>query len=147
MTGGRIPAARRSGRTGRDRVGERADALDLDGDGVARAEKHGRAAGEAEWITVADYPGRNIRPWWSPDSNLLYFLSQKDSHPCIWAQSLNPATKHPVGEPFAVYHFHETRRGPPMEGTAGFGPAIAKDRIIFSLSEQTGNIWLAELEN
>ena len=55
----------------------------------------GRAAGESEWITVAAYPGRNTRPWWSPDGNLLYFLSMKDSYPDIWVQRLDPVAKHP----------------------------------------------------
>ena len=60
--------------------------------------RDGRAAGESEWITVAAYPGRNVRPWWSPDGNLLYFLSLKDNYFDIWAQRLHAVTKRPVGE-------------------------------------------------
>ncbi len=106
--------------------------------------RDGRAAGEAEWITVAEYPGRNSRPWWSPDGNLLYFLSMKDNYPDIWAQRLHPVTKRPVGEAFAVYHFHETRKAPDIYGAAGFGPAIGRNQITFSLLEQSANIWIAE---
>jgi Tol biopolymer transport system component len=105
---------------------------------------NGHAAGESEWVTVAAYPGRNFRPWWSPDGNLLYFLSMKDSYPDIWAQRLHPATKHPLGEAFAVYHFHETRKAPNFLGAASFGPAIGKDQITISLLEQSANIWIAE---
>lgn len=101
-------------------------------------------AGESEWITIAQYPGRNNRPWWSPDGNLLYFLSLKDDWPDIWAQRLDPSTKRPVGEAFAVQHFHGIRRTPDNLGSASFGPAIGKDQIIFSLREETGNIWIAE---
>ena len=106
--------------------------------------RDGHAAGESEWITVAAYPGRNSRPWWSPDGNLLYFLSMKDSYPDIWAQRLHPVTKHPLGEAFAVYHFHETRRAPNFLGAASFGPAVGKNQITFSLLEQSANIWIAE---
>jgi hypothetical protein len=106
--------------------------------------RNGRAASESEWITVAEYPGRNNRPWWSPDGTLLYFLSLKDNYPDIWAQRLDPATKRPVGEAFAVYHFHETRKAPNIIGAAAFGPAIGKDQITFSLLERSANIWIAE---
>ena len=106
--------------------------------------RDGRAAGESEWITVAAYPGRNLRPWWSPDGNLLYFLSAKDNYPDIWAQRLHPLTKRPVGEAFAIYHFHETRKAPNFLATAAFGPAVGKSQITFSLLEQSANIWIGE---
>lgn len=106
--------------------------------------RNGRAAGDHEWITIAAYPGRNNRPWWSPDGNLLYFLSLKDSYPDIWAQRLHPQTKRPVGEAFPVYHFHETRKSPNNLSAANFGPAISRSGLTFSLREQVANIWLAE---
>lgn len=40
----------------------------------------GKAAPEAEWITVTAAAGANRRPWWSPDGNMLYFLSTRDSY-------------------------------------------------------------------
>ena len=36
----------------------------------------------------------------------------KDGYLDMWAQRLYPVTRHPVGEAFAVYHFHETRKSP-----------------------------------
>jgi hypothetical protein len=42
----------------------------------------------------------------------------------------------------AIYHIHETRHG--FAGGACFGPAVGGKGIVFGLSEQTGNIWLAE---
>jgi len=41
--------------------------------------REGKAAAEAEWVTVADTAGASRRPWWSPDGNLLYFLSSRDT--------------------------------------------------------------------
>ena len=61
--------------------------------------RDGKAAAEAEWITVSTTAGANRRPWWSPDGNLLYFLSTRDNYQCIWAQHLDPVTKRPRGEP------------------------------------------------
>jgi len=104
----------------------------------------GKPAAEAEWVTVADTAGASRRPWWSPDGNLLYFLSARDNYNCIWAQRLDPATKRPRGEPLAVYHVHQTSRSLGFGGAAGWGPAVGGGRIVFALSEQTGNVWLAE---
>jgi serine/threonine protein kinase len=87
--------------------------------------RDGKATGEAEWITVTGAAGNNRRPWWSPDGNLLYFLSTRDGYSCIWAQRLDPSTKRPRGEPMAVCHFHETRRSP-SPVTASFGPAVGE---------------------
>ena len=106
--------------------------------------REGHAAGESEWITVAAYPGSNHRPWWSPNGNLLYFLSLKDNYSDIWAQRLDPVTKHPMGEAFAVQHFHQISRAPNIQGAASFGPAIGRDRITFTLRERSANIWIAE---
>jgi len=106
--------------------------------------REGKAAAEAEWITVAAVAGSNRRPWWSSDGNLLYFLSTRDNYQCIWAQRLDPATKAPRGEPMAVYHFHETRRSLNILASATFGPAVGGGRIVFALGERAGNIWLAE---
>ena len=68
----------------------------------------------------------------------------KDGYLDMWAQRLYPVTRHPVGEAFAVYHFHETRKSPNFLGTASFGPAIGKNQITFSLLKQSANIWIAE---
>jgi Tol biopolymer transport system component len=103
--------------------------------------REGKAAAEAEWMTVTDTVGTNRRPWWSPDGNLLYFVSSRDNYQCIWAQPLDPATKRPRGEPMAVYHSHEARR---MLNPLGGAPAMGGGRMVFALSEQSGNIWLAE---
>ena len=108
--------------------------------------RDGMVAGESEWIRVADSAGVNRRPWWSPDGNLLYWLSERDGFVCAWALRLEPATKKPKGDPFAVLHFHEARRSLAAVGLASFGPAITRDKLIFALPEYSGNIWIAEKE-
>ena len=96
-----------------------------------------------EWIpAVTDPSARDMKGWWSPDGNLLYFMSDRDGYSCIWAQHLEPATKKPVGQPFEVYPMHETQR---YFGNAGVHTmSVAPDRIVFNLSEYTGNIWMME---
>jgi Tol biopolymer transport system component/predicted Ser/Thr protein kinase len=103
--------------------------------------RNGVAAQESEWIQTSAGPTYG-RSWWSPDGNLLYFLSDQDGSLCIWAQRLAPATKRPFGPPFAVYHFHGRRRS---LSVLPFGYGLAPDKLYFGLQETTGNIWLAEL--
>jgi serine/threonine protein kinase len=105
--------------------------------------REGKAAGEAEWFTIADYPGKNRRPWWSPDGNLLYFVSDRDGKSCIWAQRLAPSSKRPQGEAFPVSHFHQARLAI-TEGTGTFGPAVSRDALVFRLLERSGDIWIGE---
>ena len=79
---------------------------------------------------------------WSPDGNLFYTDSWRDGHLCIWARRLHPATRQPVGEPFAVFHSHSTRLSlsNQIEITLGVGGK----RLVFGMGERTGNIWMAE---
>jgi len=108
---------------------------------------HGAAAiPEREWIPITDGQAMDRYASWSPDGNLLYFLSERDGFRCIWGQRLEPATKHPSEAAFPILHFHTSRRslmtiGDPV--LMGFSVAINK--LVFSMTEQTGNIWMKNL--
>ena len=98
------------------------------------------------WIAITDGGSEEMEPAWSPNGELLYFLSDRDGFRCIWARRLNAATKQPVGDAFAVRHFHRARRSlRRMTGTTGLiGLSVAPGRMLFSFGELTGNIWLEE---
>jgi eukaryotic-like serine/threonine-protein kinase len=106
---------------------------------------------EDKWISIGGPKSRNMvdfMPAWSPDGNILYFLSQRDGFRCIWAQKLNPNTKRPVGEPFEVQHFHRSRRSllrivNTRSEQVGF--RVGKEHAFFSMDEVTGNLWTADL--
>ena len=84
--------------------------------------------------------------FWSPDGKLLYFLSERDGFRCIWAQRLDPATKHPSGAAFPIRHFHTSRRSLATVGDPLYiGLSVAVDKLVFSMTERTGNIWMTEL--
>ena len=98
------------------------------------------------WIAVTDGGSEEMEPAWSPNAELLYFLSDRDGFRCIWARRLNAATKQPEGDAFAVLHFHRARRSlRRMTGTTGLiGLSVAPGRMLFSFGALTGNIWLEE---
>jgi Tol biopolymer transport system component len=106
---------------------------------------HGGTVGGPEtWIAVTDGNEMDREVKWSPDGNLLYFLSERDGFRCIWGQRLDPKTKHAAGAPFAVYHFHHTQQSLTSIGSPGkVGLSITDGGLLFSLAETTGNIWLA----
>ena len=106
--------------------------------------RNGAAAGEGEWIQVTDGTGIEAAPWWSPDGGILYFLSERDGFKCIWAQRLDTTTRRPVGAPFDVAHFHGSRH---KVDEAGFGPGITPGKLVFTLSDSTGNVWMARTES
>jgi Tol biopolymer transport system component len=99
---------------------------------------------DAEWIPATTEPSMSdARVAWSPDGNLLYFVSDRDGFRCIWAQRLEAETKRPVDRPIAVYHFHQT--SPRISHNVGrVGVAVARDKIVLALEELRGNVWMLE---
>jgi Tol biopolymer transport system component/predicted Ser/Thr protein kinase len=100
--------------------------------------------GESDWIAVTDVESWHDKPRWSPDGNLLYHTSDRDGFRCVWAQRLHPATKQPVGAPFAVYHSHSARRSLINMDVGMLAISVAGGRLVFNMAERTGNIWMAE---
>jgi Tol biopolymer transport system component len=90
---------------------------------------------ESAWITITD---AGLEDWanWSPDGKMLYFTSARDGHSCLWAQRIEANSHRPVGEAFAIQHFHgrvSYRQG---------GWSAAAGRIAMILGEDTGNVWM-----
>ena len=101
---------------------------------------------ENQWIPITDGKAMDRYATWSPDGNVVYFLSERDGFRCIWAQRLDPVTKHPSETAFPVRHFHTSRRSLTTIGDPiGMGMSVAVDKLVFSMVERTGNIWMTNL--
>jgi len=97
-----------------------------------------------DWIPIAE-DGRVLNfPQWSPDGNLLYYVSSRDGWACAWGQRLDPATKKPHGEALAVMHSHRTPgfRGLPRMSRAC---AVGADRLICQFVDIKGGVWTAKV--
>jgi Tol biopolymer transport system component len=113
---------------------------------VAPVRTDGAPAPEAGWIPITDGRGMDRMASWSPDGNVLYWISERDGWRCIAYRRLDPATKKPLGEMSYLQHFHGARRSMMQLGTIEqCRLSIARDKIVFSLAERTGNIWMTEL--
>jgi eukaryotic-like serine/threonine-protein kinase len=98
--------------------------------------------GEEAWIAL---PGSDDHiPRWSPDGNSLYLLSGRDGYLCLWRQRLHPNTKRPLGEAIEGYHLHGARRAITGVPLHYLEISVARDKLVFPMSERTGNIWMAE---
>jgi Tol biopolymer transport system component len=90
---------------------------------------------ESAWITIAETGAEDFANW-SPDGKTLYFTSARDGYNCLWGQRIEVGSHLPVGEAFAVQHFH---------GRVAFthrGWSAAGGRIGLALVESTGNVWM-----
>jgi Tol biopolymer transport system component len=97
---------------------------------------------ESKPILVSDDRSWGLVSRWSPNQQLLYYLSDRDGSRCLWAQRLDAVTKQPVGPSFAVAHFHNPRRSPMGSAANLFTIAVTRNQIILPLNERTGNIWM-----
>jgi Tol biopolymer transport system component len=90
------------------------------------------------WIAVTDRKYFDANPEWSRNGKLLYFISDRDGFSCLWAVTLDPATKKPLGEPFALKHFHANPQHYMYFPTYSVGP----DRIVISLDDVRSDLWM-----
>ena len=110
------------------------------------AEFRGQPVQQSEWVAETKGDPWDDNPRWSPDGNLLYFTSEADGFRCISAQRMDPGTKQPKGSPIPIYHFHHARRSLLNVTLNSLKLSVARDRIVFTMGERSGNIWMAELE-
>ncbi len=107
--------------------------------------RNGSVAGEAEWIAVTDGKHGDDKPQFSADGNTLYFTSTRDGYLCIWAQRLDPITKHPLGSPFAYEHFHNSEGRVAVFHQDSSDLSVARDKILINLPQVHSEIWMTQL--
>jgi serine/threonine protein kinase/Tol biopolymer transport system component len=99
---------------------------------------------ESEWIAVTDGQTWTDAPRWSPDGRTLYYISDADGFRCVWGQALDPNTKIPAGEPFVAHHVHGRKHSIANIAMRDVELSVAPGKILYSMGELRGNIWLAE---
>jgi Tol biopolymer transport system component len=100
----------------------------------------------SEWVAVTDGRQLDRDVSWSPNGDVLYWLADRDGARGIVSQKLDPVSKRPAGPQNMLLMTRGGRRSLlSFANTAASAPTIAKDKIIFALTERTGNIWLTQL--
>jgi eukaryotic-like serine/threonine-protein kinase len=98
---------------------------------------------ESEWIPITDGVWDD-KPRWSADGNALYFMSERDGFRCIWAQRLDDS-KRLLGGAVPIFHAHDARRSLLNVQVGSLELSVARDKIVFNMSERTGNVWMMSL--
>jgi eukaryotic-like serine/threonine-protein kinase len=93
------------------------------------------------WIAIPHSSRWDDKPRWSPDGNLIYFISDRDGQFCLWAQRVQRRSKQLIGTPFPLYHFHNSRLAMNNVGTNFLEIDVSRNKIVMGLGELTGNIW------
>jgi hypothetical protein len=99
-----------------------------------------------EWVEIAGGDTWVGVPRWSPDGDILYYLSERDDFMCVWARPLDPMTKEPIGEPFTVAHAHTSSMRMFALQRLMWTLDVGDDRLVFNASEAKGNVYTAMLE-
>jgi serine/threonine protein kinase len=98
-----------------------------------------------EWIPIADRSRWTGDPRWSSDGRTVYYLSDRDDHTCVWAQELDPQTRRPVGEAFAVAHPHDSRKKSGMFSKSFWSLAVGGQRLVFNAMQSSGDVYVTVL--
>jgi eukaryotic-like serine/threonine-protein kinase len=102
-------------------------------------------AAEKHWIAITAGSVFEAYPRWSPNGNLLYFLSDRDGFRCLWAQRLDSVE---VPGRSTISDLSLAQRG----SQSAHVPlnwqdlSVAHDKVAFAMGEVTGNIWMADLK-
>jgi hypothetical protein len=95
----------------------------------------------SSWTLVAEDRRHLGSPAWSPDGRFLYYVSQRDGSPCVWAQPIAPDGRL-SGPAIAALHLHS--------GNGVWGRAtsigVTADRLFVLLTDVKGDIWSIQLE-
>ena len=119
-----------------------------DGDPIFIAALGGGHQAESDsWIQITDGNQIDRKPFWSPKGDWVYYSTggggRGGGFKGLRGQRLHPDTKQPIGEPKNIYPLFGGRFMPALRhGALAMSPA--HDRVLFSMIETTGNIWMAE---
>ena len=94
---------------------------------------------------ITDGSSNDFRAAWSPDGRLVYYASERDGYRCIYAQPVSEKTKDPIGAPRAVFHSHDSRLSlGGVLNVGAIGLSVARDKIVVTMREDRGDIWLLD---
>jgi serine/threonine protein kinase len=86
------------------------------------------------------------RPRWSQDGKTIYYLSNQDGYLCVWGNRFLRSEKAPIGEPFAVMHYHDFPRfSPNSADPVSRGFSVAGGSIFINIGEEMKTIWVGRL--
>jgi Tol biopolymer transport system component/predicted Ser/Thr protein kinase len=94
------------------------------------------------WIQIAEDRKYLGSPTWSPDGNLIYYMSNRDDNYCVWAQKVTTEGE-PDGTPVGTLHMHGSIQSR-LYGWAPFG--ITSDSLYILIPDVRGNAHMVNVD-
>jgi hypothetical protein len=94
-------------------------------------------------IRIADGKHWDDKPRWSPDGNIIYFLSEREGFFNVWGIRFDSGRARPIGEPFPVTTFSSPRLMV-AKSIAPVSISLTQDRLVVTMAQSSGNIWLLD---
>lgn len=101
------------------------------------------AAAGGPWIRITDGKHWDVKPRWSPDGKVIYFLSERSGFFNVWGIHFDPAKGTPAGDPFQVTTFDKPNLmvAEPMNTV---GLSLTHDRLVVTVAQVSGSIWVLD---
>ena len=96
-----------------------------------------RPVPRSEWILVAEDKNHIGSPQWSPAGHLLYYVSERDSSPCVWAQTFDEGMRR-FGPPVHVFH---DPGSPSLRAAPARKIGVTPDRLYLMMASSASSIW------
>jgi Tol biopolymer transport system component len=95
------------------------------------------------WTRLSEGEHWDDKPRWSPDGNMIYFVSDRSGFFNVWGIHFDATKGKPVGEPFRVTAFETPALMLPAPFDRG-EPSITRDHLVLTLEDLSGSIWILD---
>ena len=95
------------------------------------------------WTRLLEGEHWDDKPLWSPDGNMIYFVSTRGGFFNVWGIHFDATNGKPVGEPFRVTAFETTALmlASPIDTVE---LSITQNRLVLNLEDLSGSIWVLD---
>jgi len=101
------------------------------------------SASGGPWIRITKGKHWDDKPRWSPDGNIIYFLSEREGFFNVWGVRFDSGRARPIGEPFPVTTFSDPRLMV-AKSIAPVSISLTEDRLVVTMAQWSGSIWLLD---
>ena len=98
-----------------------------------------------EWLPITDSVTKAGKPRFSPDGRTIYFTLEREGTREIAAVRFDPRNGDVRGGPFNVFRSPAARLSLLAVNPQALDIAVARDKLVTILCEQTSTIWIADL--
>ena len=103
-------------------------------------------ASGGNWVRISDGKNWADKPRWSADGKSIYFLSEELGYFNVYRALFDPTSGKTIGEPAQITRFND----PSMmvgRSMSNVGFSVTRDRLMITLSQRSGSIWILDNVN